>query len=752
MRWLASGRALLIVVALVLSIGVTAGATEQPATSEARIFASLAPGSGLESVPAQLVVTPAGGKDQRIPFQVPGEIDLPGADPHSTLRLEAPGFWSRISPAAPGEVHLRLHPLARIKGMVSTSGRGGLPDSLRLFLDGETLLAPAILDCPVAPGGRYVCEGPAGHFDLQVRSHGFAPRFLWDVDLVPRRDNALPQVALQPGASISGFVERADGSPLGKGVIVHLAPQVLKESGSRDGPKGKPLSVLERATKPEARGVFVFADVPPGQYDLEAGEPGWTAGRLAGVEVLEGSETHLSRPLEITRPVPLQVQLFPGLAPSGSAWRVRVIGQNAFRGSEPLVGTCDEQGYVEFPALPEDTYKLVAEDPDNGQPFEEREVEVAAPLTFVEWDLPLVAVEGTVHLGRKPIPAKLTFGPASMASRNFQADDEGRFQGVLSRAGDWEVLVESKAHDVSRWLRGVEVPEPARPGEVVDVALKLPDSEINGLVVDEEYRPIQAQVIVEPLGSRDRSNGVVSKPNGSFVVRGLPAGAIELFATTQDHRTSSIVSVDLPPDGVVGSIQLRVEKKRDLRGSVQSGDGPVRGARIALRGAGSPLYMSTTAVATTDARGTFSMEIPAALREAQLEIRAPGHPLTVRRVALGDSLALSLEAVWGTAEVDWAPELNERLWAMKDGASWSFSQLVNWALAYPGEGEALSGHTTVPRLEPGIWYVCAPLPGSPEWVQIVAFGVPGRSCKRLEVTAWGTAVATMRAVDEEKGE
>lgn len=734
----------------VAAVGAMGQGAEHTVSPEGRIVASLAPGSGFQSVTARLVVTPASGAERRIPLQVPGEIDLPGADPHGRLRLEAPGFWSRSSPGAPGEIHLRLHPLARIQGVLSTSGRGGLPESLRLFLDGKTLLGPVVLDCPVDRTGRYACDGPAGRFDLQARSHGFAPHFLWDVEFAPRKVSALPTITLQPGASISGSVERADGSPLGRHVVVRLVPAVLREPGSRDQPSGKPLSVLERETRPEARGVFVFADIPPGHYDLEASEPDWTPARRVGIEVLEASETHLARPLEITRPVPLQVQLLPGLAPSGSPWRLRVIGQNVLRDREPPVQACDEQGYAEFPAVPEDTYKLVAEDPANGQPFEEREVEVAAPLTFVEWDLPLVAVEGMVRLGRKPLAAKVTFGPTAMASRNFQADEDGRFRGVLSRAGEWEVLVESRQDEVSRWLRGVEVPEPAKPGAVVDVDLKLPATEVGGLVVDEEYRPLQAQVIVEPLGARDRSSSVVSKPNGSFVVRGLPAGPVELFATTQDHRTSSVVSVDLPPDGVVSSIQLRVEKKRDLQGSVRSGDGPVRGARIALRGAGSPLYMSTTAVATTDARGTFSMEIPAALREAQLEIRAPGHPLTVRRVVLGDSLDLVLESVWGTAEVDWAPELNERLWVMKDGSSWSFSQLVNWALAYPGEGRALPGHTTVPRLEPGNWYVCAPLPGSAEWVQIVAVGVPGRSCKKLEVTAWGTAVANLK-VDDSNG-
>lgn len=743
-RWLS--RVLRILACGVLcSIGITIGAAGAPEARQARVVTSLAPGSGVRAVEARVVVTTHGGEESAVAVQVPGEVTVQLADSGSKLQLKAPGFWSRNAVTGPGEVRLRLHPLTRIEGTLSVVGRGDPPERLRIFLEGPTLLASVTLLCPVDREGRYACEGPAGRFDLQLRADGFAPHFLWDVDLAPRRASRLAAITLQPGASITGFVLRPDGVAPGREATVRLFPQVVRDSGGQEQEAGKPLSILDRETRPGERGFFAFSDVTPGRYDVEAAEPGWTPARVEGIEVLEGSETHLVRPLEITEPVALQVQLSPAVAPSGKRWRLRIFGEKTRGSRKPILNTCDEQGYAEFAALPEDTYLLLAEDPGNGQPFGSRAVEVAAPLAFVDWELPLVAVEGRVRLGREPLAAEVTFGPTKAASRKLESDEDGLFTGVLPRAGEWDVLVESRKEDVSRWFQDVEVPEPSKPGEKARVALDLPATKIRGLIVDEEYRPVQGQVIAQPLGSRDRALATWAEPDGSFTLRGLSPGPVDLVATLGEERTSPVKTVLLPPNGEVGPIQLRVERNRTVQGTVSSPDGPVRGAQISVRGAGSALYLSTSATARSDARGTFSLEVPAALQDVQLQIRAPGRPFTVRRTRLGETLHLMLEPVWGTVELDWDQELNELLWMVKDGTSWRFSQFVSWAMAHPGEGEALPGHTRVPRLEPGVWHLCAPPPGTVEWLEMVAVGLPGRTCKRIEVTAWGTATAALKA-------
>lgn len=709
----------------------------------ARILADVAPGSGVTRIDAQVVVTAADGGERSTPLEVPGEarVELPG--PRSAVRLEAPGFWSRRTKIDSGRLRLRLHREARVEGSVAVRGRVQPPAELQVSFDGATLLAPLTLPCPVDERGHYACAAPAGRFDLQVRSHGFAPQFLWDVELSGEAPSTLEPITLRPGASISGFVRRTDGEPLGPKALVRLEPQVMRESGRTERAEGKPLTVLERETRPGERGFFVFADVPPGRYDLEAAEPNWTPGRIEGIEVGEGTESHLQRPIEISEPATLQVQMFPGVSPSGRRWRLQVIGKNVLRSAETKL--CDEQGYVEFAGLPEDTYMLTAEDPGNDRPFESRVVEVGVPLTFVTWELPLVAVEGAVRLGREPIAATVTFGPFDPASRKLEADEDGNFEGVLPKAGEWEVRVESDEHDVSRFLRGVQVPEPSESGDVVRVDFRLPATEVSGMVVDAEYRPIPGQVIAQPLAERDRSTSTLADANGRFVLRGLPPGSLELIATAEGGAVSPVSRAELPPDTAIGPIQLRVERQRTVRGSLRSPEGLVRGARVVLRGAGSPLYTSTTATATSDARGRFTLEIPVGLRQAHLRVQAPGHPLTVRRIQMGENLHLTLEPVWGAAEVDWDQELVARLWMVKDGASWRFDQFVSWAHAHPAEGEASAGHTRLPRLEPGVWYLCAPVPGSAEWFQMVAVGLPGRTCERLEVTAWGTAKGVVRA-------
>lgn len=731
-------------------VSLAAGA-EQPARS-VRVVTSLAPTVDAETVEARLLVTTATGEERSVPLRVPGEAGVRVPDSGARLHVEAPGFWSRTVSDPRGEVSLRLHASALLEGRVSVPGRSEPPDSLRVVFRGPNLQAPVRLPCPIDEQRAFACVGPAGTFDLRIRAAGFAPHFLWDVEVASGRPNRLQPLSLEPGASVTGFVERSDGTLPGPKAVVRLVPQVVRQPGSREGDQEKPLSTLERKTRPGERGFFVFADVAPGRYVLEVEEPGWSPGRLDGVEVSEGDETRLRTPILLDEPVTLQVQLSPATAPSGKRWRLQIRGQHVSNVPGGGVETCDPQGFAAFSALPADTYMLVAVDPGNGQPFEKRIVEVAPPLAFVDWELPLVAIEGTVRLGREPLPSDVTFGPTQMAGRSFEADEEGDFAGVLSRSGEWEVLVESPEDHVSRFLRGVEVPEPSEPGESVRVALDLPGTELGGLVVDEDHRPIQAQVIFQPLAERDRANGVRSDPRGSFTIRGLPPGRVELFAMKGEDRTSPVTAVDLAPDAEVGPIRLQLERKRTVRGSLRGPDGPVRGARIAVRGTGSGLHSSTTATATTDARGAFSLEVPSSVQQAHLAVRAPGHPFTVRRIRVGESLHLRLEQSWGSADVDWDPALVARLWMAKDGASWKFSSFVSWAAAHPGEGKAVAGHTVIPKLESGVWHVCAPEAGTTEWLRLKALGVPGATCKRLEITAWGTASAALRADDEQERE
>lgn len=725
-----------------------AAVTNEPPRS-VRVVTSLAPTVEPDRVEARLIVATAGGEEQSVPVNVPGEASVRLPDSGPTIRVEAPGLWSRTVSDPRDEVRLRLHGAAILEGTVSVPGRSEPPDSLRVVLRGPSLLAPVTLECPIDDRRTFVCNGPAGTFDLRIHATGFAPHFRWDVELGsgPKRLNPL---SLEPGASVTGFVERSDGTLPGPKAVVRLAPQVVRESGSRPREQEKPLSTLERKTRPDERGFFVFADVAPGRYVLEVEEPGWSPGRLDGVEVSEGDETRLRTPILLDEPATLQVQVSPAIAPSGKRWRLQVQGQHVSSVPGGGVSTCDPQGYTELPGLPADTYILVAVDPANGQPFEKRIVEVSAPLAFVDWELPLVAIEGRVRLGRDPLPSKVTFGPTKMAGSSFEADEDGHFAGVLSRSGEWEVLVENSEQHVSRFFRGVEVPTPSEPGEPVRVALDLPGTELRGLVVDEEHRPIQAQVIFQPMAERDRANGVWSDSKGSFTVRGLPPGRVELFAMKGEDRTSPVTAVDLAPDAELGPIRLQLERKRTVRGSVRGPDGPVRGARIALRGAGSGLHSSTTATATTDARGAFSLEVPSSVQQAHLAVRAPGHPFSVRRIRVGKSLHVQLEQTWGTADVDWDPALVARLWMAKDGASWKFSSFVSWAAAHPGEGKAVAGHTLIPKLEPGVWHVCAPETGTTEWLRLKALGFPGRTCKRLEITAWGTASAALRANEEDE--
>ena len=61
----------------------------------------------------------------------------------------------------------------------------------------------------------------------------------------------------------------------------------------------------------------------------------------------------------------------------------------------------------------------------------------------------------------------------------MNADEEGRFHGVLPRPGKWNVSVVAEDLDLERELRKIEV-EPSKITEVADLEIRIPATDLQG--------------------------------------------------------------------------------------------------------------------------------------------------------------------------------------------------------------------------------------------------------------------------------
>lgn len=456
-----------------------------------RITLDLA-GEGREPVAARLELSPERREGQgtlesrSIPLTAPGqlEIDLPKVVWHATA--QAPGFWSetrvfvpRAGPAGEA-IALRLFPIGVVKAEVEVPPGERSPASLTASFAAAPGRAAAegpqgTVSCPIGER-RLHCSLPAGRFDLQLRADGFAPAYLWDVQVQAGAEKALGLVRLWRGSSVSGRVEMADGLPAPGEVELGLqtAGVPLPETARR-------LGLLARRVQANERGFFQFLDVPPGTYELTVARAGFAPARAAPVVVREGLETQLIEPLVLAPPAVFEVAVSPPADPYGRAWRLRLMEKVAgtVQAGGVIAGSANPEGRWERSGLPPGSYRLSIEDQD-GSRWAVEEVEVAPGRPPVEIVLPLVEVRGRVRRGKEPLAATLWFGGRAGARRvRFDADEEGRFEGVLPEEGTWRVELVAEEAGLKLAVPPVEVKR-RKGSRVAEVEVLLSDTTLAG--------------------------------------------------------------------------------------------------------------------------------------------------------------------------------------------------------------------------------------------------------------------------------
>ncbi|MBP7677783.1 MAG: carboxypeptidase regulatory-like domain-containing protein [Thermoanaerobaculia bacterium] len=623
-----------------------------------REFASVVPGDG--EVIAYRYRGAEGAPEElgRFPVKVPGDslVSVPVSDTY-LFRLESKGFIAPdviLTPSGADSLPVRLttFPTAFIQARLATpveeligrqvnvrmtrlsaSPGAGSPELTRPSAPPEPLFERR---CQLNEN-LLSCEVPAGRWDMRFRIPGFIPVYQWGVSIAASRKQSIPPLAFRRGSSVVGRVEALRGR-LTRDCVAILS--AAANGGRLDGPQGRRLERARRSARVNDRGFFQFADVPPGFYDVVVSQPGLAPGRVSMVEVREGLESEITRPLVLSAPLSVTVDVEPKAQSEGSAWVVHLLAPNSASeaGTGEFRSVVDKDtGRASIDGLSAGNYRLTVSGDEESIWWSE-DVELSTPGTRFSVSIPSVEVEGTVTVGEDPLSATLWFGGRRGRRRvRLSTDEQGRFSGRLPEVRAWSIdVIDGAGLTVTLLSVPMEVVGPGR----ARVDVRVPDITVDGNVVDEEGRPVQ--------GARVRATGesiakAESEADGRFRLRGLQGGMISLLAE-KGSSASEPVSLVLGDAGAPTQT-LVLRRPTEVEGVVQLGSTPVAGARVV---AWSPAG-GRIAETVTGPDGEFSLSGAGGARTLDFVVVGAGLPISSGRVQVPDDgrVSVILEGVGG---------------------------------------------------------------------------------------------------------
>ncbi len=616
--------------------------------------------NGAEAGPVAVRAIPQGaaGSPRAFTMTVPGEasIDLTEGTAWQVV-TEHPGFWSApewVSPRPDSRpVALRLFPAAMLTGALSGPPGGKLPSLLDLRLEASPdSVGPKVpltpLQCPVEQG-RFECKVPAGRLDLRLRLSAFIPAYLWDVEAKAGEVKDLGQYALKSGSSVVGWVQTED-SRSAAGANVRLQPQTLGGPAGRWTAEGLKAMTVEGTTN--QRGFFQL-EVQAGMQVATVEKDGFAGISRPGVEVRPGLETQIPEPLVLTKPLTLHLTLEPPASPSGTPWRILLETRPDVEGLQGPQhrGVAGEAGDWVQGGLSPGRYRISVL--EGSEPRLLEEAELAPGRTELHYSLEGVRVRGEVRLGEEPLQAVLWFGGKSGPRRaRFESDDQGRFEGLLSQEGTWNVELISVEDDLHIRLPPIDVRKP--PGKShATVEIRVPDTRLQGEVVDEQGKPVPgASILIKPL-TRALPSFADTDAEGAFGVRGLVPGPHVVRAEEGD-RESEWLQVTLEEERETPSLRLVLQSRVTVSGRVSSARGSVAGARISATADLGEAGAASGTEAVSGPAGEFTLQLPSGTRNVHLTVLAPGYATRMLKVpfAAGQVLEIPVEPAGGSLVLD----------------------------------------------------------------------------------------------------
>ncbi len=470
------------------------------------------------------------------------------------------------------------------------------------------------------------------------------------------------------------------------------------------------------------RGFFQLVDVPAGSYEVRAQHPRFAPARLSPVQVAAASETELPL-LELPLPAHLTVSLEPATDPYHKRWGLRLHRRSPDPGYLDLVedAVASEDGAWSLSGLEPQAYRLSVVD-SRGAVWWSREVELFPGQVPLPIELPFDRLEGLLTIASEPVPVasvelKEHRGGARIA---VTGNEDGKFYVFLPHGKLWDMKVTQKSLGVTAVFKQVTVP-PKEPGDRwPKETFEIPDTTIEGEVVDRQGQPVATAALVD-LRSQGQTFGEWTKADGTFRFRGFTPGDVSLQARREDLESgksamSAYVRLQAQEGETSGPVRLVLEDDAHLQGVVLSATGQgVPGARVVALLSSRTVQTPTPWVpeAHTDLDGVFDLRLPPSASEARLTVYPPGFAVTQTRIELpaSDPVIIPVEPLGGTVVVTYEDPpvgLRDSLKAntMLMGRMTLGTQfaLMAWAQVHG----VVSGWDTfvVPMLEPGPYTAC----------------------------------------------
>jgi hypothetical protein len=365
----------------------------------------------------------------------------------------------------------------------------------------------------------------------------------------------------------------------------------------------------------------------------------------------------------------------------------------------------------------------------------------------VEVELPLRFVQGTVKLGMLPLQCQLSFSTRDGARVVLHAGAEGDFEGTLPGAASFNIEIAAERPCVRRTLVNVSV---AESGEM---QLSLPETWLDGRVVDAERRPQAAAIVTVrgmEAGAAESSVQVRSDETGMFELRGLPPGLVVASADTPTKLQSDLYPVQLK-EGETAQVELVARERISFRGRLfsQATSEPVPGARIkAIPTTALVHHAGISTTTESDAEGRFELNLVSGTREVDVVIMAFGHSLDMQRVAFdpGKPVALRVPAAGGTLAVEFDPPWEQQdraapvIALVHNAARESLNYVIgSWARPHGAPFDALPlSRVALPSIAPGEYQVCVT-----DWASLRQSMFGPERCARGTVPPAGEATVSL---------
>lgn len=668
------------------------------AGAQQNVAVEVANGDAPASVSGHVVITPADSEVaiSRVPLESGrGTLGLAIGKAYS-LELDAPGFWAASEYIVASEqqnIVLRVWKTATLVGQFPRTG--DLPAEMKAVVDTPpdatrgAFPRGTTFACDIETS-NWRCEIPATPLDVVLRPAGYAPVYIWSIDIRPGQQRDLGVLRLQKGASFVAWLARESAGANAKA-------RLFRQIGLHPSEERARLSVPVAEGTFNSHGHLQLVDLPAEPLTLEVRADGRATEWIGPLEIAPGRETVLRYPITLNPPIELVVQVDPPLDPSGNPWDLTI--RRRFTATTPIPiparsAKTNEAGLAVVAGQSPGAFQVTVSDAA-GNRYAARELELTHETGAHQFiRLEAHAVRGTIMRGDKPLAASLIFGGRSgEVSVRVTSSSDGTFSGVLPRAGKWPLSV------VAGSLRA-ELEIEVVVGEPLTV--EVPGGQLSGVVVDSEGKPV-ADAEVRATWAPNGAAAAATDSAGAFLVDGV--GTSATVSVRASHRRSSRrsqpISVAMSPEGRADPLRLTLRENRAGRGKVTAAGAAVAGAVVTIQPA-----RGVAVNATTRLDGSFSFALPEGTGELLVYVGSPGKTFQAFRfLSVPDELDLHVAPIGGDLEI---VQPTTRWSLQQNGVPVLLPHVLPWAQsADRAPVDPTTPVLRLPKMAPGQYTLCA---------------------------------------------